>query len=361
MTEAVRTAGPGRAAVWHGPEVGFTVEDLPFPELANQEALVTVELATICGSDIHTIAGDRPTPLPTVLGHEAVGVITNTEGMILDANGSEIGPGDRVTWTIGTACGRCRRCRHGVSQKCTSVRKYGHEAMTDHWQLNGGLATHCHLLSGTSMVKVPTDLPAKVIAPGNCATATVVSAARRVDLCAADNVIVIGCGMLGLTVIAYARDIGVESVIACDLDPVRRELAGRFGATAACAPEDLAETTAASAEADVVFELSGSSQAVRTALRTVTMAGRIALVGSVSPGPEVCFDPSSVVKHLTTVVGCHNYRADDLVEAVAFLTRTTARQNFEDLIPEPFTLSGIDAAVDAARTSRWPRIPVRMV
>ena len=80
MTSAVRdvTTTHAMAAVWAGPEAGFSVDPLPLPDLRPGELLVRTELATICGSDLHTINGDRPTPLPTVLGHEAIGHVVAT-------------------------------------------------------------------------------------------------------------------------------------------------------------------------------------------------------------------------------------------------------------------------------------------
>lgn len=358
-TQDDETAAGATAAIWSGVDEGFTVQPQRLPDLRSGEVLVAVELATICGSDLHTIAGDRPTPLPTVLGHEAVGTIVATGGSVRGPDGAELVAGRRITWTIGTSCGTCRRCLRGIPQKCLSVRKYGHEAIDDHWRLNGGLATHCHLAPGTGLVPVPDALPAAVAAPANCATATVTCAARRVDLTAADTVIVQGCGMLGLTAVAYARDRGAEHVVACDVDPSRRELARLFGATVVCAPEDLAEA-AAEYGADVVLELSGSSRAVQSALAVVDVGGRIALIGSVSPAPEVSFEPSAIVKNLTTVAGCHNYRLDDLVEAVDFLARTPAQQLFAELVPDPYPLHDIDAAVAAARTGAAPRVAVHM-
>ncbi|RXZ49182.1 alcohol dehydrogenase [Agromyces fucosus] len=346
------------AAVWSGVDEGFSVDPQPLPELRVGEVLVAIELATICGSDLHTIAGDRPTPLPTVLGHEAVGHVVAIGGDALGPDGRALAVGDRVTWTIGTSCGTCRRCRRGIPQKCTTLRKYGHEAMDEHWKLNGGFASHCHLISGTGLVPVPDDLPAAIAAPANCATATVTCAARRVELDAGDVVVVLGCGMLGLTAVAYAKDRGVETVIAVDIDPARRALALEFGATFAVAPEDLA-ATAKEHGADVVFELSGNSRAVQSAFDIVDMGGRIALVGSVSPAPEISFEPSGYVKNLTTVVGSHNYRIDDLVEAIDFLRRTPAQQLFVDLIPDAFDLADIDDAVAFARTGAAPRIAVR--
>lgn len=119
--------------------------------------------------------------------------------------------------------------------------------------------------------------------------------------------------------------------------------------------EDLTAATAQHG-ADVVLELSGSSRAVQSAFEVVDMAGRIALIGSVSPAPAISFEPSGFVKNLTTVVGSHNYRVDDLVEAVAFLTRTPSRSRFAELIPTPFPLTAIVEAVATANTGAAPRI-----
>jgi threonine 3-dehydrogenase len=345
------------AAVWSGTAEGFSVDALPLPELRPGEVLVRTELATICGSDLHTIYGDRPTPLPTVLGHEAIGHVVATGGDVVDSAGQPVGEGDRITWTIGTSCGSCRRCLRGLPQKCLTVRKYGHEAIDDHWKLNGGFGTHVHLVAGTGVVKLGDDLPATVATPANCATATVTCAARRVELVAEDIVVVLGCGMLGLTAVAYARDRGCSTVIACDVDPARRSLAERFGATITVEPQELA-AVAAEYGADVVFELSGNNRAVHSAFEVVGLGGRIALVGSVSPAPEISFEPSGFVKNLTTVVGTHNYRLDDLAEAVDFLQRTSALRLFAELIPAPYPLHDIVEAVATANAGSAPRIAI---
>lgn len=92
----------------------------------------------------------------------------------------------------------------------------------------------------------------------------------------------------------------------------------------------------------------------------VELGGRIALVGSVSSAPEISFEPSGYVKNLTTMVGSHNYRLDDLAEAVDFLARTEAQQLFAELVSEPFPLADIDSAVAAARSGAAPRVAVRM-
>ncbi|GGF56890.1 alcohol dehydrogenase [Marmoricola endophyticus] len=337
------------AAVWDGH--GFSLADDALPDLGPGESLVEVELATICGSDLHTVAGDRLGPTPSVLGHEAVGRVVGT------GPGAPVATGARVVWTIGTSCGGCRPCRRGVPQKCVHVRKYGHQQRTDGWRLNGTLASYVHLLPGTGVVRVPEELPAALVAPAGCATATVTCAARRVGLGPADAVVVIGCGMLGLTAVAHATDLGA-SVVACDVDPARLDLARSLGAVAVAEPAQLPQL-AASYGADVVLEMSGHHSAVTAALDVVDLAGRVALVGSVSPGPTVAVDPEQLVRRLVTVVGSHNYAPADLVEAVAFLSGSTRAGALRGLVSTAYSLEEVDAAFRAASRGLAPRVAVR--
>lgn len=351
------------AVVWHGTDIGFVLEPDRLPEPGPGEVLVEIAMSTICGSDLHTIAGDRPTPVPTVLGHEIVGTVAATGGEVGDHRGAVLVPGDRVTWTVGTACGTCVRCARGVPQKCLTVRKYGHERMSGRWRLNGGFATHCHLAAGTGIVRVPDTMPDEVATPANCATATVVCAVRRARLCAGDTVVVLGCGMLGLTAVAYAIDQGAARVVACDLDEGRRSVARAFGATVGCGPDELAAVVSevsGGLGADVVVEVSGSSAAVRSAFDLIGIDGRIALVGSVSPGPEVSFEPSTFVKNLSTVVGSHNYGVLDLAEAVDFLDRVPDQQAFADLVPTSYPLARYAEAIADAQSGRAPRIAFKV-
>lgn len=345
------------AVTWGGPGVGFRAEQLPLPDLAAGEALVEIELATICGSDLHTTAGDRPTPVPTVLGHEAVGRVIGTADDVTTVDGRPLAVGERVSWTIGTSCGRCRPCRRGLPEKCTTLRKYGHEQISPSWALNGDFATHCHLLPGTGIVTVPDSVPAALAAPANCATATVVAALRRAGLQPEDDITVLGCGMLGLTAIALARHHRARRVIACDVDPERRALAARFGADAVVEPDGL-EAAVGERGTDVVLEVSGHHASVAAALETAAVGGTVALVGSVSPGPDVPLRPDRVVRRILTIVGSHNYAAADLAAAIDFLADSAAAAPLEELVSAPLPLSDLEAAFTDARRGRTPRVAV---
>lgn len=348
------------AAVWHGPDRGFQLTEVPLPSLAEGEVLVRTDAVTLCGSDLHTIAGDRDTAVPTVLGHEMVGEVVETGSAVTAVDGTPLAPGMRVTWTIGASCGQCPRCRSGFPQKCRTLEKYGHAKMADRWLLSGGLASHCHLLPGTGIVVVPAGLDDVLAAPANCATATVVSAVRRLGVRAGEAVLVCGCGMLGLTAIGYLRSIGVSEVLACDVDAGRCDLAVKLGAVAS-APAELAElvgdTTAGEGVA-VAIDLSGSNAAITGALDALAIGGRLGLVGSVFPTPGLDLVPETLVRRLLTITGVHNYAAPDLVEAVRFLDEAADRALFGDLVEGRYRLDELTDAVSVAVDQRPPRVMI---
>lgn len=332
--------------------------EVPIPTLAAGEVLVRTRAATLCGSDLHTIAGRRGAELPVVLGHEMTGEVVATGGPVAAADGTRLAAGMPITWTIGASCGRCARCRRGLPQKCAVLRKYGHTRMADPWLLSGALATHCHLLAGTGIVVLPPDPDGALFAPANCATATVACAVRRLDVARDDTVLVSGCGMLGLTAVGYLRSRGVMTVLACDVDPARRALAARLGAVVT-GPARLAEAVAdvtAGEGVTVAADFSGSDAAIIAALRALAVGGRLGLVGSVFPTRGLDVVPETLVRNLLTVVRIHNYATPDLVEAVRFLDRDADRALFSSFATGAYPLDRVGEAVDAATGSGAPRV-----
>ena len=104
-TRASQGAERIRAQVWLGGD-RFELQEFEAPELAPGEALVAVDLATVCGSDVHTVTGRRPGAHPSILGHEAVGrvVATHPEAPTY-VDGRVVAVGDRLVWGVTAACG----------------------------------------------------------------------------------------------------------------------------------------------------------------------------------------------------------------------------------------------------------------
>lgn len=315
-----------RAAVWSGD--GVRVCEVALPEPGPGELLVRVRLATVCGSDLHTVSGRRPAPAPSILGHEAVGHV------VAAGLGAEQEIGDRIVWSVTAACGRCARCRRGFTAKCEQVRKVGHEAFTGDWPLSGGYAEHILLPAGVTTVVVPDTVPDAVAAPAGCATATVMAVLEAAGEVAGRRVLICGAGMLGVTAAAACAERGAQVMIS-DPHPQRRALAARFGAE----PDT-------GGPSDIALDFSGSATAVAGALSRLDLGGTLVLAGSVTPGPTVALDPESVVRGWLTITGVHNYEPRHLVRAVEFLTRTRHTMPWTDLVAAPVALDAIGTVLE---------------
>lgn len=349
-----------RAAEFDGPGRPFRFTCTAVPRLGPGEALVRVSLCTVCGSDLHTFTGRRGGPVPCVLGHEPVGSVEAINGELRDVAGEPVRIGDRVVWAVAVSCGECFFCTHALPQKCERLRKYGHEPATAATGPLGGLSTHCHLLAGTAVVKVPPGLPDAVAAPAGCATATVMAALRA---CGNDSAVVavIGLGMLGLTACAALSAAG-HTAIACDVSDTRLSQAARFGAAHAAKPSELvalARSLTNGRGADAVLELGGSADAARLSLEVARIGGTIVWVGAVSPVGTVAVAPETIVRRCLTVTGVHNYAPQDLAAAVAFLAANHSRFPFAELVAAEFPLDAADAAFAFAEAQRPVRVAVR--
>ncbi|GGE92393.1 alcohol dehydrogenase [Mycetocola zhadangensis] len=358
------------AMVWQGEGRPHEALAVPGVSLAPGELLVEVELATVCGSDVHTVLGHRHAPTPLVLGHEQVGRVTAVGEGAVASDGTPLIVGMRVVWSVTVSCGSCDRCSRGLAEKCRALAKYGHDRVHRGWELSGGFATHVQVRAGSTVVLVDEALPAAVAAPASCATATVAAAleaaADRVRLAGA-TVVVLGAGLLGITATAMATDAGARVVVS-DPDPLRRSAALSFGAAAVADSRSgfrsatglggvLATLTASgAAEPLIVLEMSGSTAAVSTAMNLVGVGGVIVLVGSVSPSDGIRLDPETLVRGLITVRGVHNYAARHLISAVDYLEHAWYRYPFAQLVGNTFPLALVDDALALAATGTHQRV-----
>ena len=323
------------AAVWRGGR-DIAVESVPVPVLTVGEVLVRVRLATVCGSDRHTVSGRRDQPCPSVLGHETVGEIVElAAGGARGVDGDPLRVGQRVIWSVTLGCGTCDRCRRGVTAKCRTVRKAGHEALDSGWGLSGGYARHVLLPAGLAVAVVDDELDDAVAAPAACATATVMAVAERAGRLTDRRVIVVGAGMLGLTAVAAAAWGGASTVTSVDVDGGRRQLAMLFGATEAVA------TVAEAGPADVLLEFSGSSSALQDGLRALDVEGVAVLAGAVAPDADVALAPESVVRRHLAIFGVHNYEPRHLTAALQLLRDTGRRFPWSDLVAPPRPLDEV--------------------
>jgi L-iditol 2-dehydrogenase len=265
-----------RVARLHGAgDVRVHTEPVPRPA-GGGDRLVEVTSVGVCGSDLHWFTeggiGDAVLARPLVLGHEMAGVIRG-------------GPDDGVRVAIDPAipCGACEPCRAGHGNLCPDVVFAGHGAC------DGGLR---QFLTWPSHRLHP--LPDGLSADDGAMLEPLGVAVHALDLAhlrVASTVAVVGCGPIGLLLVQLARRHGATRVLAAEPLPHRMAAAAKFGA----------EPAGEAGVADVVFEVSGSDEAVDTALRLARPGARVVLVG-IPDGDRTSFSAGAARRKGLTLV-----------------------------------------------------------
>ena len=261
--------------------------DEPVPGLGPGEELVRVTAVGICGSDLHWWGeagiGDATITRPLVLGHEAAGVI-------------ESGPrrGTRVAIDPAVSCGACRPCRDGYRNLCTRIRFAGHGDQ------DGAMR---EFLAWPSDLLHP--LPDSVPDTGGALLEPLGVAIHALDLGhvrLGARVAVVGCGPIGLLLIAVLRAAGARHIAAFEPLPHRREAALRYGADVCLRPDilpqDLSELVGEGAEA--VFEMAGTADAVMLSIAAARPGGRVVL-GGIPADDRIAFEASTARRKGLTI------------------------------------------------------------
>lgn len=278
-----------RALVWRGDD-RLGIESLPEPSPAEGEVLLEVELAGICGSDLHAYRGHPgPRRPPLVLGHEAVGSVPGREGKF-------------VVFPL-VVCGACPACRRGEENLCEHRGLLGLDRQ--------GVFAERVPVRADALVQVPDGLDPQVavlVEP----LATSMSALRIDGVEADDSVLVLGGGPIGLLAVYAAVARGARVMCAEPVDE-RRALAERLGAVAVL--RDAAD--AAAGAADVALDAVGIEATWRAAVAGVRTGGVVALVGLGQA--EGLMPVGDLVRRGVTVRGHYAYTHRDFVDALALL------------------------------------------
>jgi len=273
------------------------MKEYPIRDLAEGEVLVKVEAAGVCGSDVHMWRGHDPrTPLPIILGHEAIGRVEAVGGGKTDINSEELGEGDLIGWDRGVVCGKCFFC---VIKKqpylCPNRKVYGISVSSkEPPHLKGGYATHMVLDAATHVLKLPEDASPDLLVAASCSGATAAHAVQQCDIEQGDTVVIVGTGSLGLFALAFVLNRGATHVVAVDVEQERLELAREFGAThvlhaTQTSPEhrlDVVHDLTHGRGADVVIDCSGYAPAITDGIRMCRRGGTYTMPGIAVPAGE---------------------------------------------------------------------------
>jgi S-(hydroxymethyl)glutathione dehydrogenase / alcohol dehydrogenase len=291
-----------RAAVLRHPSQPVAVEEVELDPPKAGEVLVKVVAAGVCHSDVRYADGDLGAGRwPMVLGHEGAGVVEAVgEGV------RHVVPGDHVAFCFVPACRTCSYCLAGKPNLCTVVAEHGARGMLmdgtsrlrllDGTTVQHGLRTACFaeraVVATGGAVRIPRELPLWQAALLGCGVVTGMGAVRNVaGVGASDSVVVIGCGGVGLQVIAAAALAGAQPLVAVDRVPEKLEIARAQGATHVVdASADGSPLEAirrlTDGGADFTFEVIGRPETIRLAWDAIRPGGTAVVVGLVPDGVE---------------------------------------------------------------------------
>ena len=358
-----------KAQVFRGADKPLELTEFPMPEVESKGVLVKVELASVCGTDLHIWHGKRKAPLPIILGHEAMGSVQSKgDGVKTDSSGKPVEVGDRITWSYIKPCGDCYYCNIlNDPAGCLNRFVYGLWASCeDPPHLNGAFSEYIYLRPGTYFFKIPEQLPGNIVAPANCALATMVNSTDKASIALNDTVIVQGCGPLGLYGIALAKERGALRVIALDVADSRLEFAKMFGADVVINVKDMSdeETTARVREltegrgADVGLEASGVPAVIPTGLKLLRDGGRYVTVGPIFQGASAEIDLYNLIFRRISLIGTARNNAKHLQDGLNFLSRTQGKYPYEKVLGSLHPLDRIEEAFEAIESRRVMRAAI---
>jgi len=328
-----------RAMVYEAPGK-CRLADVPDPEITDDaDIIVRVEATTICGTDLHILAGDVPTVRSgRVLGHEAVGTVEDVGSAV-----HTMCPGDRVLVSCISACGSCRYCRESHYGQCRG----------------GGGWVLGHTIDGTQadFVRVPFAdtstclLPDGVSDESALMLADVLPTGYEVGVLKAgvgpgDVVAVVGTGPVGLAAIMGARLFSPSHVVAIDHADLRLDAAKQFGAdivvnNAISDPLPVVHALTDRLGADVAIEAVGQPETFELAVNLARPGARIANIG-VHGKPAALHLEDQWIRDITVTTGLvDTYSTATLLRLVA-----SGQLHADQFVTHRFGFDDFDAAYE---------------
>ncbi len=291
-------------------DVGAEITKVDIPEIKDDEVLVKVKAASICGTDVeiwnwNEWAQSRVKNIPLTIGHELAGEVVK-----IGVDVTTLQEGDTVSAETHIVDGTCYQCRTDRMHVCQNMEILGVDR-------DGAFAEYVALPERNAWKNDPNLDPAiaSLQEPLGNAVQSVLPKDHIEDI-AGKNVAVLGCGPIGLMTIAVLKTLGAAKVFATagGRNKVRMELAKKIGAdmvlNAREEGENLVKIIRDATDGngvDVAIEMSGAASAVRQAFEMLTPGGRVSLLGIFDRSLEIDLN-EAVIFRAATVYGIHGRR-----------------------------------------------------
>jgi S-(hydroxymethyl)glutathione dehydrogenase/alcohol dehydrogenase len=359
------------AVVLREPGQPVAVESVVLDAPRADEVLVRVAAAGVCHSDLHLADGQLGEGRwPVVLGHEGAGIVQAAGNQV-----TGLRAGDHVVFSIVPSCGSCIQCRSGRPTLCepagrnittgtlmdgTSRLHAADGSMLQHGFMVGCFAQFA-VVPAPGAVRIPTEIPLWQASLVGCAAVTGFGAVRRAGVSLGDTVCVIGCGGVGLQVIAACHLAGAARIIAVDRSADKLQRARQQGATHtvdAQTDDPVEAVVAMSGGVDRAFEVIGRPDTIRQAWDVLRPGGTAVVVGLAPRGSEVALPPIEFLSE-KTITGSY-YGSGDVATAVDRIGQLVVegRLDLAQVISHVVPLGGVPGALDRLRRGEGARTVV---
>lgn len=343
------------AVVCREPGQPWEVTELQLDPPKRNEVRVKFHAAGLCHSDDHIQKGDAPMRMPVVGGHEGAGVVEAVGPGV-----TRVSVGDHVVASFIPVCGQCRYCSSGRQNLCDAGKNAGVGVLQDgtfRFHQGGedfgglcvlGTFTQYSVVSESSVIKVPKEIPFEVAALVGCGVPTGWGSAVRVaGVRPGETVVVFGLGGVGANAVQGAAMAGAERVVLVDPVEFKREMAPTFGATHTFATADeafefvRAETWGELADHAIITVGVLSDEVISEAISVVGKAGQVTIT-AVGPG-RIKENPGSLIGFQRRVMGNIYGGCNPLTDVPRLLSMYTAgKLKLDELITRRYSLDQVN-------------------
>jgi threonine 3-dehydrogenase len=341
-----------KALIKDKPKRGATLTDLPVPKIGENDLLVKVHAAAICGTDIHIyqwseFASSR-VKLPFLFGHEF-----SAEVVEVGKNITHFRKGDRVAAETHIPCGHCYQCTTGLQHVCKDMKIIG--VHTD-----GAFADYA-LLPAVCAWKLDPAISYEIGATMEPFGIGVHALSKTKP--AGKKVIVFGCGPIGIYAQMVAKMSGAEYVIGVDVTPERLDLARKMGTDVVLNAKkvNVVEEVSKISKGlgmDIVVELTGNKGIVNDASKTLRRGGDIVLVGLFSGAVEWDLVNNVIYKEANVYGVTGRIMWDTWWTAQSILL--SGKMDVTPVITHYFDLKDFDQALQLAESATTGKIVFKM-
>ena len=334
-----------KAALFYESMQPLRIEEVPTPIPDPDEVLVKVAACGLCHTDLHYIDHGTPTfkKPPIVLGHEVSGEVAATGSKVKDWQ-----EGDRVLLPAVYGCGTCAMCRQGRENICERMVMFGNN-------VDGGYAEYL-LAPAKAIFALPAEIPLVEGAIIADATTTPYHAVvNRGRVKPGDQVVVFGCGGIGINVVQVAAAIGAQ-VIAVDIADEKLAWAARMGAQTTLnsnnfdrIDKEIRKLTAGGA--DIGFEAIGNPIVQEQTFNSLRSGGRFVVVGFADK--PTTLNMGKVMFREMEIIGSLGCRTVDYPRVLELVRQ--GKIKVQELVTAQFTLDDINHGLDVLRSGQGIR------